>query len=335
MKLVVVTFFLACIAVGLLADAHPSASASDRYRRADSVAAIYQGHSLINLKNLSDRLTKPFDNDYDKFRAIYKWVCDNIENDYELFMIHENKRARLPKDEFDVWNRKFGNKVFKQLIQERKTVCTGYAWLIRELAQHAGLACVVVDGYGRTASTNVGGKDVPNHSWNAVQLNNTWYLCDATWSSGFVDLNLSMFIKSFNEGYFLASPEQFLLNHYPLDSRWMLTDNKLTLHDFLNSPLPYRGAFEQELIPVYPSTYEIRALKGETIHINFKTNSRAPVKEVSVQTNRSRNFKDVGIPFTKKNGIYQVDYVLPNKGSYDIYVRVNGFYVFAYHVTVI
>ena len=31
---------------------------------------------------------------------------------------------------------------------------------------------------------NVGGTGVANHSWNAVQLNSNWYLCDATWSSG-------------------------------------------------------------------------------------------------------------------------------------------------------
>lgn len=335
MKLAAIRYFYFSITFVLLADAHVWASASDCYKQADSVAAVYEGHSLMNLKDLADKLTTPLCSDHDKFRAIYRWVCENVENDYEMSLIHKIKSEKLRGDELVAWNKKFRERVFRKLIRERKTVCTGYAWLIKELARHAGLTCEVVDGYGRTGKTNVGGKGVLNHSWNAVRLDGAWYLCDATWSSGFVDPRLSMFIKNFNEGYFLTPPQLFLLNHYPADTRWKLTDQKLTLKEFLNAPLPYRSAFNQKVIPVYPATYNVTTRKGEAIHVSYHIIGDEPVNEVSLQTSRSGNLKTVDVSFTKDDeNVYKTDYAFNNKGSYDVYVLVNGSYVFTYHVTV-
>jgi transglutaminase/protease-like cytokinesis protein 3 len=90
------------------------------------------------------------------------------------------------------------------------------------------------DGYGRTAQSNIRGEGIANHSWSAVQLNRIWYLCDATRSSGAVDVAQSRFMRNFNDCYFLADPDLFVRNHYPLDSSWMLLAKKPTLHDFLN-----------------------------------------------------------------------------------------------------
>lgn len=147
------------------------------FRRADSVAALYPKHQLKDLKKLADKLTQPFVKQEDKFRAIYTWVCTNISNDYKLYLTIKRQRERQNSSpaEFNQWNKKMSRTVFDRLLNQRRTICTGYAYLIRELATHAGLLCVIVDGYGRTAKSNIKGEGIANHSWNAIKLNGKWY----------------------------------------------------------------------------------------------------------------------------------------------------------------
>ena len=76
-------------------------------------------------------------------------------------------------------------------------MCTGYAYLIKELCFLANIESEIIDGYARTVRSNIDALDMANHSWNAVKLNNKWYLCDATWSSGYT-LNKSIFINPFS-----------------------------------------------------------------------------------------------------------------------------------------
>src|SRR5262249_42776774 len=121
-------------------------------------------------------------------------------------------------------------------IAKKRTVCTGYAYLVRELALQAGLSCVRIDGYGRAGRSRVD-KAKPNHSWSAIQLNHRWYLCDPTWSSGVIEGPSKKFLKKYDSAFFLADPSQFAQGHYPLDTSWMLLKKKPTLDEFLNRPI--------------------------------------------------------------------------------------------------
>lgn len=191
------------------------------YAKADSVAAVYAGHSLDHLPLLAYRLTGSLATSKEKYRAIYVWVCRNIENDYPAFLRNRRQRAKhknQPKA-LEAWNRKFSEDVFTTLRTKRKTVCTGYAYLMQSLAQLAGIRCVIIHGYAITALSPRAGE--PNHSWNAVYLEGRWYLTDATWGSGAVDVRTGTFIPRFSDQYFLADPEEFAIRHQPLDSAWM------------------------------------------------------------------------------------------------------------------
>lgn len=236
-QLVKLLVLIVCFTVRLPAQI-PAYKAATFYK-ADSVASLYPKHSLANLKSLADKLTQPFTTDIDKFRAIYSWVCTNIENDYGLYEKNTSRRKKLkdrPK-ELQQWNKKVNPRFFQKLVRQHQTVCTGYAYLVQELSFHAGLTCRIIDGYGRTSKTNVGGPGIANHSWNAIQLTDQWYLCDATWSSGAIDTEQKKFIQQFDDAYFLTPPSLFALNHYPLDSTWLLLKDKPTLQEFLHAPL--------------------------------------------------------------------------------------------------
>jgi transglutaminase/protease-like cytokinesis protein 3 len=183
---------------------------------ADSIANLYANHALTDARRLVIKLTRALPNDVEKFRAIYKWVCNNIEYDYSLYLESKRNRERLNPQEFARWNKNFNKRLFQTLVERRRTVCTGYAFLLKELSAYAGIRCVVVDGYGRISTRS----KIPNHSWNAVQLNDKWYLCDPTWASGVVDMRNLKYEKDYKDMYFLADPLDFARTHEPLDKAW-------------------------------------------------------------------------------------------------------------------
>jgi transglutaminase/protease-like cytokinesis protein 3 len=255
---------------------------SINFKKADSIAALYPNHSLRDLRNLAEKLATPLSTDTEKFRAIYKWVCNNIDNDYVLYQKNKrNREKHKDPEERKEWNKKFHVRVFKTLLESHRTVCTGYAYLIKELAFHAGLKAVIIDGYGRTSQSNIRGSGVANHSWNAVQLDGNWHLCDATWSSGAVDATLSKFVRNFNDCYFLADPALFVRNHYPLDSSWMLLSKKPTLYNFLNRPLIYYGIYDYKIDQLFPETFDIVAVKGKTISFQFSKKATKQYKRLN------------------------------------------------------
>jgi transglutaminase/protease-like cytokinesis protein 3 len=186
--------------------------------KADSVAELYPAHSLEDLKGLADKLTAPLLTDQEKFRSIFRWVCSNIEVDYALVIQNKRNRAKLRGDRLIRWNIKFNTVVFERLLNDHKTLCTGYAYLIRELAVHAGLRCEIVNGYAKPGGIPINGPATVNHSWNLIQLNQKWYACDATWSSGIYDRSTGKFVKRYNDRFFLSDPVVFSQEHRAVGS---------------------------------------------------------------------------------------------------------------------
>jgi len=192
------------------------------FKKADSNAILLKGNELNNLPLLVNNLTNRLETDTEKFRAIYYWVTHNIKNDYNLMQKNDRKRLKFKNDleQLNSWNKSFKKEVFTTLLRKKRTLCSGYSYLIKELATLAGLHCEIVNGYGKV-STSFKSIKMPNHSWNAIKLNGKWYLCDATWASGFIDETF-LFKYSYNDAYFLMAPQEFAESHKPIDSDWLL-----------------------------------------------------------------------------------------------------------------
>lgn len=303
------------------------------FRKADSVAQQYAHHSLYDLKALATKLTNPFADDVEKFRAIYYWVCNTIESDYEYYLWNEKEREKFKDhpEKLKAWNDTFSKRVYKRLLDQNKTVCTGYAYLIRELSYWAGLTSVIVDGYGRSAHSNVSGPGTPNHSWNAIQLNEKWYLCDATWSSGTIDPTTGSFTKKFDPSYFLPSPILFARNHYPLDTSRMLLDTNPLLRDFLDAPIVYKAAYKYNINPTFPSTFIVSLTKGEAITICFQKSQKEGLESFELKINGSIKKP---ILIVERNGQYCVEYTFKNRGNYTVHALLNSEYLFTYRIHV-
>lgn len=305
------------------------------FSKADSIAALYPRHSLHDLRALADKLTRPLSTDVEKFRAIYTWVCTNIANDYGLYLKNERQRGKYTDpEERKVWNREFSVRVFKKLQAEYKTVCTGYAYLVKELAFHAGIKCIIVDGYGRTAQSNIRGEGIANHSWNAVQLNSKWYLCDATWSSGAIDAKTGRFVKKFDAIYFLMDPALFVRNHYPLDPAWMLLDNKPTLHEFLNRPLIYSTIFQYNIQKLLPETFDIAIPKSSTVAFEWEVDDDKQPETVALQIKGNDSLNMLYPEVHRDTGILCIDHTFTARGTYVVHILFNGSYTCTYTVHV-
>ncbi|MDC7995666.1 transglutaminase domain-containing protein [Altibacter sp. HG106] len=192
--------------------------------RADYIATQQQGEGLHLLPILVHELTAALPTDVEKFRAIYYWVCHNIKGNYHLMRKNRNTLRALENDSLALasWNRTIQKEVFNTLRTSNETLCTGYAYLLKEMAALAGIRAVIIHGTGTWDQSSSRARNKSMHSWNAVQLNGKWYLCDATWSSGYIDMETRLFRFDYDDRFFLMDPETFRETHEPDDVVWQL-----------------------------------------------------------------------------------------------------------------
>jgi len=323
-----------CLTAGLFAQT-PSIKSVD-YHRADSIAAKYQDYSLQDVRGLALKLTTPLPTEHEKYRAVFRWVCSNIRNDYGLYMKVKQIRKRYLTDSLSLaaWNQKISQQIFKQLRDKRSTICTGYAYLIRVLAQHAGLSCKLVDGFARTSQTNLSGHGIPNHSWNAVRLDSVWYMSDATWASGQVYEPSGFFVPNFNESYFLVSPSAFARSHYPQKKSFLFLDSKPTLSDFLNASLAYSASYDYALSPVIPSEFFITVHKGEPIIFLLRQEGGKEFRKLALYVNESE-VTTLEDPCAKFNsGNFNLTHTFTSRGIVAVHILCDGRPVYSYRVHV-
>ncbi len=161
----------------------------------DSIAAYVRSH---------------FHTEEDKVHAVYAWVANNIQ--YSTDSLH---RVILNEDRDEKVSIAF---------RRKKGVCENFAAIFNDICIKSGLRSFVIDGY--TNMDRSGNK--AGHAWNAVSINNKWYLYDATWDAGFA--TNSGFAGQSGPQYFQLTPQEFIQSHIPFDP----------LFQFLNYPLTYQ-----------------------------------------------------------------------------------------------
>lgn len=319
MKYIFVTLFL----FSFLSIYSQSLDVDERdFSKADSIAKVFKGFPLKTLPKLSYRLTHQFDNDIDKFRAIFTWVSTNISASNPLIekVIRKRKKYRSDSLAHSNWNTSFNRKFFNESLLKKSTVCTGYAYLVHEMALMAGIESTIVNGYLKSSTDPFPEVDLPNHSWNAVKLNNKWYLCDATLASGYFFVNEDKFIFEYQDNYFLAPPEIFEKSHFPLDKKWTLLKDSTTFEEFVDGPIIYNNAFSNKITPIYPKSIALEAKKGAPIEFQFKLlktkSPKAPT--ISMVTNdQSLNAKII-----QEDDLLKISYAFKHKGIYDVHFNI-------------
>ncbi|MEL6534941.1 MAG: transglutaminase domain-containing protein [Bacteroidota bacterium] len=312
-----------------------SAQTSPQYARADSVAESLYGAPMEDLYGLATQLTEGLPTEEEKFRAIYTWIVQNIKNDSQLYNRTMNARKRYAETpaRLATWTRRMQPKIWDRLLTKKKTLCSGYAYLLSHLAEQAGITAIPVAGYMRNSRANVGGEGFLNHHWNAVKLDGTWYLCDPTWSSGLYRLWGK---KGWEDPYFLLDPALFVLTHYPVDTTWLLLESPPGLDAFLQAPLVYPAAQQARLLPEGPSSFRLTEETGNTIKFRFRQEADEALTQLKLlwvaDTGKDH---EIWVPVQfAEDGTTYVEYTFHWPGDYTVHLRKDHHFLLTYQIAV-
>jgi transglutaminase/protease-like cytokinesis protein 3 len=224
---------------------------------------------------LAKRLTAPYSTELEKVRSIFRWITEHISYNVMRFqpqpVIYRDDGVESADDTSSVL-KPLNERVANIVLKRKVTVCEGYARLFKTLCDYAGIKSEIIDGYARTNMSGPGRQFRCNHKWNAVFIDSSWYLLDATWASGYLNYSGDKFIKDYNDYYFLTQPKEFIRDHYPADVRWTLLSNPPTLSEFNHTPFKQPAFSHYRIIAYTPSKGIINASVGDSITIELRTN---------------------------------------------------------------
>lgn len=307
------------------------------FQKADSIALSYKNEKLHNLPELAYKLTSNLPTEVERFRAIFTWVCENIANDYRLYSRNMSKRQRYKDDslKLEKWNSHFRTLVYEKLLKRNKTICTGYAYLVEELAQLANINCKMVHGYARTSTIDVETLDMPNHSWNAVELDGKWYLCDPTWASGIPNPETFQFQFYYNDGFFLPNPKLFAINHYPIDKKWLLLDDKPPFETFLDAPIIYGEAYKYLDSHTVPVKMHRIVKKNDTVAFKYELLKPVKTKDISFLIDNGTRSNKVSPKWVSNKGrSLTIEHTFKYTGFYDVHLYIGEALIATYTVKV-
>ena len=165
---------------------------------ADGFSSKEQVETSINkIEQIRDDLVSTLSgNTYNDIVKIHDYLVNNIEYDKTY-------------DSFGAYN------IYGALIKN-SAVCEGYAKAFKYLLNYAGIECEIIQG----KATNSSG-ETESHAWNAVYLNDKWYLVDVTWDDPIIIGGGPLTIRNKHK-YLLKGAETFNKDH---QEEYQFTEN--------------------------------------------------------------------------------------------------------------
>ena len=171
----------------------------------------------------------------DTVKAVFDWVTDNIR--YDVGKLNNIKKGKKPFKKGKYKNAEEYNQArLEKVIRSKKGVCEDYSLLFHELLTELGYKSFIVTGL----SKKKGKVDKTGHAWNAVFVDGSWKLYDATWGAGYVKEG-KRFVKKYFPRWYETDPIVMLESHFPYDPIWQLTENPMTYDDFEKGNIPSDG----------------------------------------------------------------------------------------------
>ncbi|XP_015253406.1 PREDICTED: kyphoscoliosis peptidase [Cyprinodon variegatus] len=233
---------------------------SEVFHRLDSsvikAGAELKQKCVYDVKTIVQSITQGTRNELEQLRAIWVWLCNNIEYDVSGYL---GRSEKLSSPE--------------EVIAAGRGVCCSYSNLCTEMCREVGIECQEVTGHSKGIGYRQGHslKHVKSdHLWNAVLLGGEWFLLDACWGAGQVDMQHESFVKSFDDFYFLTDPEEFIDSHFPDEEKWQLLDKPIPIEEFEQRVFKTSAFFKMGLRLISPLHYYIVTDDGEaTVSLGF------------------------------------------------------------------
>ena len=188
------------------------------YSKYDILALAYKDKKFSNTADLAETITEDIDEDYGRYRILFRWVAQNI--------VFSPKGEQKPE----------------KILKEGVADAAGIANFLVELCDEAGIWAETIEGFAKwQPAAHINYLPVPNHTWIKVKLEDSLYLSDPTWASGSYDYTLKRYIRKFNPTYFISDPVDFGLAHSPVDKRNALVPKMPSFSKFIKTPIFYNG----------------------------------------------------------------------------------------------
>jgi len=229
---------------------------SQDYKKVDSIVSTYPEKFYFSTK-LANRISSDFQNNFEKVRAVYSWIANNI--DYDSRQSARFMYSHSSNEEFVKKEEKRNKNLSKSALVNGRAVCEGFSALFSEICTELKIKSKIIEGKGKNGIKDIGAKYVIDHSWNIVLIDDKEYLIDVTWGAG------SYYPKKYF--YFLTEPGLFIKNHYPNDYQNSLLKRKIEKSEFMNSPMVYDYNFEL----LSPKNGIISGEQTEKVKFKFST----------------------------------------------------------------
>jgi len=254
-----------------------------------------------DVEGLTAYLVRPARNDFERARAIYRWITHNIGYDADGYF-----RGELPQLDAEA------------TLREGRAVCFGYAGLFAAMARAAGLEAVSVRGKskGYSYQNRRSAGPIP-HAWNAVRLGGRWHLLDSTWGAGYLDGAQKSFVRRFQQHYFLTPPEEFILDHFPEAPRWQLLESRVSEREF-DAMVYLRPAFFQNGLKLLSHTRGHIDTRDDPLRVALRAPDDHYLSARLLRGNEKLS-RDL-VRVAREGSDYRVEATFPGPGEYRLRV---------------
>jgi hypothetical protein len=200
-----------------------SLTISAQYEKIDNHVKTVKIERKDKIEDIAKKITAISTTEKEKVRAIFSWITLNVDYDVSAFMA-----GRQP------------NSNPMAVIKTGKAVCQGYSNLFEACAKAVGIEAYVVSGFSKGYGFSHRNKlKNADHAWNAVKIDDKWYLIDATWGAGYLNPK-GIYEASLQEEYFLSNPGFFIGRHMPEDPAFQMLPCPITPKEFLKDTAEVR-----------------------------------------------------------------------------------------------
>jgi transglutaminase/protease-like cytokinesis protein 3 len=288
---------------------------------------------LVTPALLAEQLTEKCATDMEKVTAIFRWITDNIS--YNIKAINKNRNPLDIYDDDDTSKtlKPLDERVAETVLKRRTAVCDGYSRLFKTLCDHIGIRSEIITGYARAGWWNERSRFRSNHKWNAVLIDSSWHLVDATWASGYISYHGDEFMRNYDNKYFMAPPQQFIQDHYPEDLNWTLLKDPPLLGEFFRAPFHYTAFSRSGITSYSPAKGVIEASVGDSIRFEVEVSGNRNILSVTTEPPADFDYDDDFLAITTAKKA-RCNFKVTDDSAGWLYVVCNGETVLRYKLNI-
>lgn len=136
---------------------------------------VYEKAKTILRRIIDDNM-----NDFQKVHAIADWLSVNVT--YNRALADELGKVSPSNDDYNKYYA-YRELFLEGAILDGLAVCNGYAKAVSLLCGIEGIKCYKIKGASGKGSGAWPNREYPQHAWNKVCIDGSWYVVDCTWAN--------------------------------------------------------------------------------------------------------------------------------------------------------